>query len=201
MKNSAIGCNGTYMPTVSGGSFDPFNPDPAQIKLTDIAHHLSNLCRFGGSTSRFYSVAEHSLMVSYLVSPENAQWALLHDASEAYVVDLPKPIKVKFPAYIELEDGVEKAVIKCFGLNPNKPDEVITADIFALAMEAVFFHRHGVWPKFWQEKFGEMISEIPRWEEIWHRKMTQINTLNTGPQSISVLFAMRAEELGVQRAI
>ena len=62
-----LGCYGTTIPTYTGKVFDPFNPDPNNIDIEDIAHHLSNLCRFVGSTFRFYSVAEHSLMISHLV--------------------------------------------------------------------------------------------------------------------------------------
>src|ERR1035441_1601867 len=78
--------------TFSGVRFWPLIPNPADIRIEDIAHALSNQCRFGGHTREFYSVAEHSVRVSQLCTPENALWGLLHDASEAYLSDVTAPI-------------------------------------------------------------------------------------------------------------
>ncbi len=62
----------TWMQTCTGQKVDPFNPDPDTINIEDIAHHLSMLCRFTGAVKKFYSVAEHSWLLSRFVSPENA---------------------------------------------------------------------------------------------------------------------------------
>lgn len=92
--------------TFSGRVIEPLNPDPAQIDLEDIAHALANQCRFTGHTKEFYSVAQHSVLVSYECAPEDALWGLLHDASEAYLADIARPVK-KFTdwgsGYIRLE--------------------------------------------------------------------------------------------------
>ena len=69
----------------SGGRFFPLEPDLDDISITDIAHSLSMVCRYGGHCLRFYSVAEHCVLLSHTVDPEFARWALLHDAAEAYV--------------------------------------------------------------------------------------------------------------------
>src|SRR4051794_27255584 len=87
-----------HIPTASGARFDPFAPDAASIEIRDIAHALGNLCRFGGHCRVFYSVAQHSCLVADLVERRGAgvecvHWALLHDASEAYLGDLPHPVK------------------------------------------------------------------------------------------------------------
>src|ERR1017187_10636100 len=75
--------------TFSGIHFWPLLPNPADIRIEDIAHALSNQCRFAGHAREFYSVAEHSVRVSQLCPPEDALWGLLHDASEAYLTDVP----------------------------------------------------------------------------------------------------------------
>ena len=80
----------SYIRTFSGGKFWPLDPHPEDVNILDIAHHLSNLCRFTGATSDFYSVGQHSVLVSYLVP---ALKALLHDAPEAYINDISRPLK------------------------------------------------------------------------------------------------------------
>lgn len=127
--------------TSTGKWFDVLNPDPALIDLQDIAGALSNLCRYGGHCDRFYSVAEHSILVSRLVRERTGEnsvaglWALLHDASEAYVVDIPRPVKRQIPQYIAIEDNIQKAVAKRFNLPWPMPDEVHQADHDLLAAE------------------------------------------------------------------
>lgn len=84
--------------TASGEAYEFENPDPAAVKLEDIAHALSNMCRFAGHTKRFYSVAEHCVLVSRILEAEGETEAwqkigLLHDAHEAYVWDCPRPLK------------------------------------------------------------------------------------------------------------
>ena len=80
------------MSTYTGKKFFPFDPRPEQICIEDIAHGLSMLCRFSGQCPYFYSVAEHSIYVVHCL-PDNLQLeGLLHDASEAYLADLPRPV-------------------------------------------------------------------------------------------------------------
>ena len=194
---NSLGCYGTSIPTYTGNIFDPFNPDSNNITIEDIAHHLSNLCRFNGSTFRFYSVAEHSLMVSYLVHPSNAKWALLHDASEAYVIDLPKPLKVKFPGYQALEKTVQKAVCYRFGLNYQMPNEVKKADLFALAQEGQFFQNKGIWKDFWKNEFSEFMTTVDKeWIHTWNDHFHWHNPLPN--ELIAHRFKERADELGIK---
>lgn len=116
------------MQTYTGIAFWPLDPRPEEINPDDIAHALGMLCRYGGHVSDFYSVAEHCVLMSYAVSPENALWALLHDASEAYVCDLPRPLKRQLPAYTTAETYVLWAICKRFGLSREEPSEVRDAD-------------------------------------------------------------------------
>lgn len=93
---------GEWILTFSGERFYPFSPAPEEVKTKDIAHALANICRFNGHTRGFYSVAAHSVHVSRLVPPEFALEALLHDAAEAYVGDMVRPLKRGLPAFEEV---------------------------------------------------------------------------------------------------
>lgn len=119
---------GDWMQTATGRQFWPLDPRPDEIDIVDIAHALSMMCRYGGHCIRFYSVAEHCVLMARAVSPENALWALLHDASEAYVVDVPRPLKASLPNYKNLEGYVMNAVCVRFGISHLMPAEVKSAD-------------------------------------------------------------------------
>jgi hypothetical protein len=119
---------GDWMQTFSGQRFYPNDPSAAEIVPEDIAHALSLLCRYGGHVDRFYSVAEHCILLSMAVAPEHALAALLHDATEAYVVDVPRPVKRYLPDYRALEDKVWVAICERFGLAEELPIEVKEAD-------------------------------------------------------------------------
>lgn len=129
--------NSAWIQTYSGRRFNPIKPNYKAIVIQDIAHALSMQCRFSGHCREFYSVAQHSVLVSHICG-EDALWGLLHDASEAYVVDVPRPIKRsgKFQAYIEIEEMVQKAVCERFGLALTEPHSVRKADKIMLATEA-----------------------------------------------------------------
>jgi hypothetical protein len=119
---------GDWLQTYTGRAFWPLDPDPAEIDIIDIAHALSMLCRYGGHAREFYSVAQHSVLMSWKVAPENALWALLHDASEGYLVDLPRPLKHFLPDYKRFERRLMIAICLRFGLDLTEPDEVKAAD-------------------------------------------------------------------------
>ncbi|RUV69652.1 MAG: hypothetical protein EOR26_05075 [Mesorhizobium sp.] len=114
--------------TFSGKRFWPLDPMPDELVIEDIAHALSLQCRYGGHCVRFYSVAEHSVHLARHVSPPNRLWALLHDASEAYLADVPRPVKSHLTGYRDAEAGVMAAVVARYGLACTMPDEVHQAD-------------------------------------------------------------------------
>lgn len=116
--------------TFTGRLFAPLNPDPGLINIADIAHSLSMKVRFSGHTQKFYSVAQHSVLVSLVCNQEDALWGLLHDASEAYLVDMPKPLKVlpEFQWFVAIENKVQAAVAAAFGLSQEQPESVHFAD-------------------------------------------------------------------------
>lgn len=127
-----------WIQTFSGKRFTPINPNPESIVIQDIAHSLSMQCRFSGHIKRFYSVAQHSVLVSYLSDIEDALWGLLHDATEAYLVDIPSPLKRsgRFNAYLEFEKNMQTAICARFGLKNAEPTSVKAADKIMLATEA-----------------------------------------------------------------
>lgn len=121
---------GGWIQTYTGRKFWPLDPRPDEIDIQDIAHALSQMCRYAGHCTSFYSVAQHSvLMAESPAVPAPAKlWALLHDASEAYLVDVPRPIKPHLGGYTEIEAKVMLAVCKRFGLPAAMPPSVKSAD-------------------------------------------------------------------------
>lgn len=119
-----------WIQTSTGRAFSLMEPQPGDVMIEDIAHALSMLCRFGGHCREFYSVAQHSVLVSLVVErfqPDNRALhlaGLMHDASEAYLIDLPRPIKRMpgFEPYRETETRVEWAIRERFGLSFQVPD-------------------------------------------------------------------------------
>lgn len=115
---------GDWIETYTGRKFWPIDPDANDVDIEDIAHALSNMCRYAGHTTKFYSVAQHSVLVASQVSKENRLTALLHDATEAYLVDVPRPIKPYLKGYERIEQTVWEAIATKFDLPFRIPDEV-----------------------------------------------------------------------------
>lgn len=115
--------------TGNGNKINVWDPDPDMIHLEDIAGPLARVCRYAGHTNGcHYSVAQHSVLVSQMVPDEDALWGLLHDAPEAYIQDIPSPIKSVLPRYREIEDRLMWAICEKFGLPHDKPQSVSDAD-------------------------------------------------------------------------
>ena len=120
----------------SGGYIDLLNPQPEDIHIEDVAHALSNICRFTGHTRQFYSVAQHSVHTTLLLEEQEfALQALLHDASEAYLSDVSTPLKRLLPDYVKLEKRFEAVIAERFGLPATKNPLVKKADLLALVTE------------------------------------------------------------------
>jgi 5'-deoxynucleotidase YfbR-like HD superfamily hydrolase len=126
---------GDWIQTNSGIAYWPLDPRVEEVDIEDIAHALSHQCRYAGHCKQFYSVAEHSVLVSYVVPPELALEGLLHDATEAYVVDVPRPLKRHLTGYAEIEEINWKVIAQRFGLLEKLPPEVKVADDRVLLAE------------------------------------------------------------------
>lgn len=153
--------NGDWIQTFTGRKFWPVDPRADEIEIEDIAHALSLLCRYGGHCLRFYSVAEHSVLLSRAMAPEFKLHALLHDASEAYLIDLPRPIKNCLPGYREAEAAIEAAVAERFGLPPVMPPQVKEADTRILMDERAVNMRNA--PSKWTTDTTPLGIELQFW--------------------------------------
>lgn len=138
-----------WIQTFTGKKFYPADPKIEDICIEDIAHALSMMCRFTGHCREFYSVASHSVYVSRVCSKENQLYGLLHDASEAYITDVARPVKrlKELEGYRAIEKSLQKAICQKFGLPEIEPEEVKEADVKMLATEArdLMFPLHPDW--------------------------------------------------------
>ncbi|HRH68896.1 MAG TPA: hypothetical protein PLB89_05245 [Flavobacteriales bacterium] len=121
--------------TVSGALVDPFNPDPSMLRIEDIAHALARIPRFGGHTYFPWSVAQHSLAGAALVPDEHKLAFLLHDSSEAYLLDVPKPIKKRLPEYMAVEERLMTVLASRFEFEYPFHDSIKEADQHMLLTE------------------------------------------------------------------
>lgn len=126
-----------WIATYTGGVFFPLAPRIEDVRISDIAHALAQLCRFAGHTRTFYSVAQHSVLVSHLCSQQDALWGLLHDASEAYLSDIVSPLKRAsgMGGYRVIEQRVQQTIAQAFTLPLVEPSSVKAADQALLRIE------------------------------------------------------------------
>jgi len=120
--------NGDWIQTANGRVFWPIDPRPEEVHLDDIAHALAHQVRFAGHCRGAYSVAQHCVLVAQLAQRMTTMQhivkaALLHDASEAYVIDVPRPLKPFLAGYKEIESRVQDAIAIRFGLEPGCFDD------------------------------------------------------------------------------
>lgn len=168
---------GDFIHTYSGNRFYALDPRPEDINELDIAHGLAKTCRFSGQCDKYYSVAQHSVvMADWLLSHTNdyelVLWALLHDAAEAYVTDVPRPIKKALPEYRAIEDKILETIAVAYGLSAGVPQKVKELDKHIVADEALYlFDTEVPWvnnynlvgiPEWWI---------LPTWD--WERAKTE----------------------------
>jgi hypothetical protein len=128
---------GDFIQTFTGLHFYPLDPRHEDICIEDIAHSLSLQCRYGGHCAVHYSVAQHSVLVSKALPDELKLWGLLHDAAEAYLVDVPRPVKRYLTGYRELEESILSTILRKYGLTAKEmPAEVKRVDDAILQDEA-----------------------------------------------------------------
>ena len=178
-----------YIETFSGKLFELESPNHT-IDIEDIAHALSNLCRFAGHCKKFYSVAEHSVHCSYITPQKYAKAALLHDASEAYLCDIPTPFKPYLGNYYELEEALQAEVAEYFGLEVGfeKHPEVIAADRMALKLEAFYLTESK------GKTFHPNIQASP-YSQIFNPDITGYEDLGVSPEKAKAAFLDRYRAL------
>jgi hypothetical protein len=134
----------TWIQTFHGSKkFYPLEPERNEFHVEDVARSLSMLCRYNGHVSRFYSVAEHSVWVFRLVlgaggTEQEQKWALIHDASEAYLADVPRPVKhmPEMQPYRDAEKRLQNWIATSLGLPAEEPAIVKHWDCEILGTEA-----------------------------------------------------------------
>lgn len=151
----------------SGILFDVFNPNPEDLKVIDMGHALSHLCRYGGHCPKFYSVAQHSVLCSYYPgTPKEQMEFLMHDTSEAFLIDLPRPIKRNIPEYVRIENNLLEVIFKQFNLTFPLTDMVHQVDDAMLHYEYnEFFTNPNADFDFWSPEKAKA-KFIERYEEL-----------------------------------
>lgn len=157
--------NETTQETYSGKKIDLLNPDSSQICIKDIARALSKVCRFNGHVNVPYSVAEHSMWVAELVPKHLKLEALLHDASEAYICDIPTPMKnLLGDTYRQVEHRLQAAIGKATGCDGLELLHPLTkeADAVMLITERDYLRdgREHDWGH------RELVLRIPKWKPL-----------------------------------
>jgi len=141
----------------SGSWFDFLDPWHSQFTIEDIAQGLANICRYAGQCSRFYSVAEHSLHVSDIAIRHKRE-ALMHDAAEAFLGDVTRPLKQLLPQFKKIEKNVEKAIFARFDLDHAALVALKTVDLSVLAAEQEQIMPAGT--DYWTEESGVVPAAI-----------------------------------------
>ena len=126
---------GDWIQTYTGKKFYPLDPRPEDVCIEDIAHALANTCRYNGHSKVFYSVAEHCVRMSFEDLPGCPKWRLMHDAAEAYISDVPRPIKPMLSEFKEIENNIMSVIGEKFNLGVPDHDAIEYADIVMLATE------------------------------------------------------------------
>lgn len=173
------GPDSRWIQTFTGRAFWPLSPRVKDIDIIDVAHALAMKCRFSGHTRHFYSVAQHSYLASKILPPGDEKWGLLHDASEAYLPDVARPVKKELVGFREIEDRLMQAVAERFGLGWPMPSSIHQADLILLATER-----------------RDLMSEPPyRWTSTENVEPLLIKVWPMDPVGAKALFIQRFEEL------
>ena len=168
----------------SGRLFDLANPEANEITIEDIAHGLAHTCRYTGQCNWFYSVAQHSVLVSQVVPQPFAFAALMHDAAEAFIGDVSRPLKSLLSEYRTLEERVEQAIFKRFGLAWPIPEEVRKADDAVMLAEMEVLMPSGM------SDLAKVAGMVP----------AEVKILRTSPEVAKMIFMARYADLRVDAA-
>lgn len=136
--------------TLSGKQFNLLEPTPEMIDIHDIAAGLANKGHFSGLTPSFFSIAQHCVMVcdefsfwDFSIDPKLKLLALLHDAAEAYIGDVIKPLKVRIPQFAEIEENIMKVICTKYGMDYSSLHLIKSTDLFIQEVEYNAFYNEG----------------------------------------------------------
>ncbi len=180
MTTSSFQQTESCITTASGRFFDLLKPEEYEYDIEEIATSLSNLCRYTGHVNKFYSVAEHSVLVSRLLPDKLALAGLLHDASEAFVGDVSSPLKKLLPEYKRIEENIQTAIARYYELEYPYPPEVHEADK----------------RMYWQER-QEVANNGVR-DQLWHqdlRATRRVSATGLAPHMARRMFLARYKEI------
>jgi hypothetical protein len=153
---------GNWMQTYTGKKFYPMDPRPEEVCIEDIAHALSMICRYNGHVKHFYSVAEHCCHIHDLMPPELKKVGLMHDSTEAYVCDMPRPLKKHLSHYRAIEHTVWLAICERFDMSTHEPKLLKETDLaICLTERAHLLTRQDI---DWGIDLPAPNIEIPAWE-------------------------------------
>lgn len=160
----------------SGGYFKFLEPETSEFEIEDIAHNLSHVCRYGGGSKYHFSVAQHCVNASFIVAPEFALEALLHDAAEAFFGDMTSPLKRLCRDYVLLLEAAEVVVARRFGVPERLSPEVKLADMQLLKLEkehlvptADNYHR-AAWPDWDGYELAPELHKFVTLRELTHKQ-------------------------------
>lgn len=171
--------------TYTGRRFFPLDPQVDDVDPLDVAHGLALKCRYTGQCEFFFSVAQHSVLMSdYLASLEysivDQRWALMHDASEAYLPDVASPLKSHIHGFRDIEDRLLRVIGERFGLSWPKAKFISYVDDLFYWVERRVLLKDVPWripPREHEAQILEMIEAVPiiHWtperaeQEFWER--------------------------------
>jgi hypothetical protein len=171
--------NGDWIQTYTGKKFYPLDPRPEDICIEDIAHALANTCRYNGHSRVFYSVAEHCVRMSLANLPGCPKWLLMHDAAEAYISDVPRPVKPMLEEFKAIENSILSVIGEKFNLGEMDHRHIKWGDLVMLSTEKRDVLLHDL---DWNLNLPEPLIGIIRPME---------------PRMAEVLFYKRAQELEI----
>lgn len=169
-----------FIQTYSGGKFYPFDVNQKDIKLDDIAHSLSLLCRFIGHCETFYSVGQHSVLVSKYCKDEYKLQGLLHDAAESYISDIAHPIKANdlYTNIRKIEDDILNEIYSKFGVNVTEEstEHIKYIDKCMLYTEKRDLLKPGIT---WEIECNHLYKPFPEKIESWTSEKSELEFYKT----------------------
>lgn len=181
-----------WMTTFTGKQFSFNDPQPDQICIEDISHQLSMICHWNGACREFFSVAQHSAMLSRIVPWELQKWALLHDAAEAYCGDMIRPLKLLLPEYKIIEKRIMQAIANVFELSWPEPAELKSWDDKILKLESQMYMPTATTLLY--DRNGAP-TDIPNLTEEEHDKLPPFIRIAMIPRDAEVLFTWRYRKI------